>query len=74
MTGASSGKDGDDDDDDTPPPIVAPRPEHTKSVSYAFMLEKNGIQNARLLLFSTRFRKIIKPVRMADVTNFENSL
>uniref|UniRef100_A0A3Q1HRP5 non-specific serine/threonine protein kinase n=1 Tax=Anabas testudineus TaxID=64144 RepID=A0A3Q1HRP5_ANATE len=32
MTGASSGKDGDDDDDDTPPPIVAPRPEHTKSV------------------------------------------
>uniref|UniRef100_A0AAQ5YJB4 non-specific serine/threonine protein kinase n=1 Tax=Amphiprion ocellaris TaxID=80972 RepID=A0AAQ5YJB4_AMPOC len=30
-----SGKDGDDDDDDdTPPPVVAPRPEHTKSVSY----------------------------------------
>uniref|UniRef100_A0A3B4ZQA4 non-specific serine/threonine protein kinase n=1 Tax=Stegastes partitus TaxID=144197 RepID=A0A3B4ZQA4_9TELE len=28
-----SGKDGDDDDDDdTPPPVVAPRPEHTKSV------------------------------------------
>uniref|UniRef100_A0A3Q0R311 non-specific serine/threonine protein kinase n=1 Tax=Amphilophus citrinellus TaxID=61819 RepID=A0A3Q0R311_AMPCI len=27
-----SGKDDDDDDDDTPPPIVAPRPEHTKSV------------------------------------------
>uniref|UniRef100_A0A8D3BTK7 non-specific serine/threonine protein kinase n=1 Tax=Scophthalmus maximus TaxID=52904 RepID=A0A8D3BTK7_SCOMX len=27
------GKDGDDDDDDdTPPPVVAPRPEHTKSV------------------------------------------
>uniref|UniRef100_A0AAQ4Q4M1 non-specific serine/threonine protein kinase n=1 Tax=Gasterosteus aculeatus aculeatus TaxID=481459 RepID=A0AAQ4Q4M1_GASAC len=29
----SGGKDGDDDDDDdTPPPVVAPRPEHTKSV------------------------------------------
>uniref|UniRef100_A0AAZ3SVT6 non-specific serine/threonine protein kinase n=1 Tax=Oncorhynchus tshawytscha TaxID=74940 RepID=A0AAZ3SVT6_ONCTS len=31
------GKDGDDDEDDgdeAPPPIVAPRPEHTKSVSY----------------------------------------
>ncbi|KAE8290130.1 Serine/threonine-protein kinase PAK 2 [Larimichthys crocea] len=28
-----SGKDGDDDDDDdTPPPVVAPRPEHTKSM------------------------------------------
>ncbi|XP_061598882.1 serine/threonine-protein kinase PAK 2-like [Cololabis saira] len=28
-----SGKDADDeDDDDTPPPVVAPRPEHTKSV------------------------------------------
>uniref|UniRef100_A0A8C5GJZ1 non-specific serine/threonine protein kinase n=1 Tax=Gouania willdenowi TaxID=441366 RepID=A0A8C5GJZ1_GOUWI len=28
-----SGKDGDDDDDDdAPPPVVAPRPEHTKSV------------------------------------------
>lgn len=23
----------DDDDDETPPPVVAPRPEHTKSVS-----------------------------------------
>lgn len=33
-TSASGGKDGDDDDDDdTPPPVVAPRPEHTKSVS-----------------------------------------
>lgn len=33
MTSPSSGKDGDDDDDDdTPPPVVAPRPEHTKSV------------------------------------------
>nr|XP_061798143.1 serine/threonine-protein kinase PAK 2-like isoform X1 [Nerophis lumbriciformis] len=32
-TTTSGGKDGDDDDDDdTPPPIVAPRPEHTKSV------------------------------------------
>uniref|UniRef100_A0A674NDG2 non-specific serine/threonine protein kinase n=1 Tax=Takifugu rubripes TaxID=31033 RepID=A0A674NDG2_TAKRU len=32
-TSPSSGKDGDDDDDDdTPPPVVAPRPEHTKSV------------------------------------------
>ncbi|XP_041669183.1 serine/threonine-protein kinase PAK 2-like [Cheilinus undulatus] len=34
-TGTSplGGKDGDDDDDDdAPPPIVAPRPEHTKSV------------------------------------------
>uniref|UniRef100_A0A8P4GAA1 non-specific serine/threonine protein kinase n=1 Tax=Dicentrarchus labrax TaxID=13489 RepID=A0A8P4GAA1_DICLA len=32
-TSQSGGKDGDDDDDDdTPPPIVAPRPEHTKSV------------------------------------------
>uniref|UniRef100_A0A3P8UQZ2 non-specific serine/threonine protein kinase n=1 Tax=Cynoglossus semilaevis TaxID=244447 RepID=A0A3P8UQZ2_CYNSE len=30
---SASGKDGDDDDDDdTPPPVVAPRPEHTKSV------------------------------------------
>lgn len=34
MTSPSGSKDGDDDDDDeTPPPIVAPRPEHTKSVS-----------------------------------------
>ncbi|GLD47884.1 serine/threonine-protein kinase PAK 2-like protein [Lates japonicus] len=33
VTSPSSGKDGDDDDDDdTPPPVVAPRPEHTKSV------------------------------------------
>lgn len=33
-TSPSGGKDGDDDDDDdTPPPVVAPRPEHTKSVS-----------------------------------------
>uniref|UniRef100_A0A671VBS1 non-specific serine/threonine protein kinase n=1 Tax=Sparus aurata TaxID=8175 RepID=A0A671VBS1_SPAAU len=32
-TSPSGGKGGDDDDDDdTPPPIVAPRPEHTKSV------------------------------------------
>uniref|UniRef100_A0A665V917 non-specific serine/threonine protein kinase n=1 Tax=Echeneis naucrates TaxID=173247 RepID=A0A665V917_ECHNA len=32
-TSPSGGKDGDDDDDDdTPPPVVAPRPEHTKSV------------------------------------------
>ncbi|KAA8581983.1 hypothetical protein FQN60_008723 [Etheostoma spectabile] len=32
-TSPSGGKDGDDDeDDDTPPPIVAPRPEHTKSI------------------------------------------
>ncbi|XP_063353468.1 serine/threonine-protein kinase PAK 2-like isoform X2 [Pelmatolapia mariae] len=27
-----SGKDDDDDEDDAPPPIVAPRPEHTKSM------------------------------------------
>lgn len=34
-TSPSGGKDGDDDDDDdTPPPTVAPRPEHTKSVSH----------------------------------------
>lgn len=34
VTSPSGGKDGeDDDDDDTPPPVVAPRPEHTKSVS-----------------------------------------
>uniref|UniRef100_A0A4W6CC48 non-specific serine/threonine protein kinase n=1 Tax=Lates calcarifer TaxID=8187 RepID=A0A4W6CC48_LATCA len=33
VTSPSGGKDGDDDDDDdTPPPVVAPRPEHTKSV------------------------------------------
>nr|XP_020448898.1 serine/threonine-protein kinase PAK 2-like [Monopterus albus] len=32
MTSPSGGKDGDDDDDDAPPPVVAPRPEHTKSV------------------------------------------
>uniref|UniRef100_A0A8D3AVL1 non-specific serine/threonine protein kinase n=1 Tax=Scophthalmus maximus TaxID=52904 RepID=A0A8D3AVL1_SCOMX len=33
VTSQSGGKDGDDDDDDdTPPPVVAPRPEHTKSV------------------------------------------
>ncbi|XP_028994473.1 serine/threonine-protein kinase PAK 2-like [Betta splendens] len=32
ITGAPSSRDGEDDDDDTPPPIVAPRPEHTKSV------------------------------------------
>lgn len=32
-----SSKDGDDDDDDAPPPIVAPRPEHTKSVSSIFI-------------------------------------
>ncbi|KAK2892002.1 serine/threonine-protein kinase PAK 2-like [Channa argus] len=32
VTTPTGGKDGDDDDDDTPPPIVAPRPEHTKSV------------------------------------------
>lgn len=25
--------DDDDDDDEVPPPVVAPRPEHTKSVS-----------------------------------------
>ncbi|XP_015243299.1 serine/threonine-protein kinase PAK 2-like isoform X2 [Cyprinodon tularosa] len=25
-------RDGDDDDDDSPPPVIAPRPEHTKSV------------------------------------------
>uniref|UniRef100_A0A8C5GKE8 non-specific serine/threonine protein kinase n=1 Tax=Gouania willdenowi TaxID=441366 RepID=A0A8C5GKE8_GOUWI len=32
-TSSPSGKDGDDDDDDdAPPPVVAPRPEHTKSV------------------------------------------
>ncbi|XP_053700285.1 serine/threonine-protein kinase PAK 2-like isoform X2 [Synchiropus splendidus] len=32
-TSPSGGRDGDDDeDDDTPPPVVAPRPEHTKSV------------------------------------------
>uniref|UniRef100_A0A672JGM7 non-specific serine/threonine protein kinase n=1 Tax=Salarias fasciatus TaxID=181472 RepID=A0A672JGM7_SALFA len=32
-TTSPSRKDGDDDDDDdTPPPVVAPRPEHTKSV------------------------------------------
>lgn len=32
-----SGKDDDDDDEvDSPPPIVAPRPEHTKSVSLMF--------------------------------------
>uniref|UniRef100_A0A8D0DEP0 non-specific serine/threonine protein kinase n=1 Tax=Sander lucioperca TaxID=283035 RepID=A0A8D0DEP0_SANLU len=32
-TSPTGGKDGDDDeDDDTPPPIVAPRPEHTKSM------------------------------------------
>ncbi|XP_059908626.1 serine/threonine-protein kinase PAK 2-like isoform X2 [Gadus macrocephalus] len=29
---AGGGKGGDDDDDEAPPPIVAPRPEHTKSV------------------------------------------
>ncbi|XP_006798784.1 serine/threonine-protein kinase PAK 2-like isoform X1 [Neolamprologus brichardi] len=29
---SSSGKDDDDDEDDSPPPIVAPRPEHTKSM------------------------------------------
>lgn len=35
----SGGKDGDDDDDDdTPPPVVAPRPEHTKSVSRKMMM------------------------------------
>lgn len=28
-----SNKDEDDDDDEAPPPVVAPRPEHTKSVS-----------------------------------------
>uniref|UniRef100_H3CN31 non-specific serine/threonine protein kinase n=1 Tax=Tetraodon nigroviridis TaxID=99883 RepID=H3CN31_TETNG len=33
VTSSSDGKDGeDDDDDDAPPPVVAPRPEHTKSV------------------------------------------
>lgn len=26
-------EDEDDDDDATPPPVIAPRPEHTKSVS-----------------------------------------
>uniref|UniRef100_A0A673CGH2 non-specific serine/threonine protein kinase n=1 Tax=Sphaeramia orbicularis TaxID=375764 RepID=A0A673CGH2_9TELE len=32
-TTPTSAKDGDDDDDDdTPPPVVAPRPEHTKSM------------------------------------------
>uniref|UniRef100_H2UIJ9 non-specific serine/threonine protein kinase n=1 Tax=Takifugu rubripes TaxID=31033 RepID=H2UIJ9_TAKRU len=47
-TSPSSGKDGDDDDDDdTPPPVVAPRPEHTKSVS-------------RLSDFSPRFRPVME--------------
>lgn len=27
-------EDEDDDDDATPPPVIAPRPEHTKSVSF----------------------------------------
>lgn len=49
VTSPSGGKDGDDDDDDdTPPPVVAPRPEHTKSVGrlnrnahdFAWSLEK----------------------------------
>lgn len=32
-SGKTGGKDGDDDDDDdAPPPVVAPRPEHTKSM------------------------------------------
>ena len=25
---------GDDDDEETPPPVIAPRPDHTKSVSF----------------------------------------
>lgn len=39
-TSPSGGKDGDDDDDDdTPPPVVAPRPEHTKSVYTRSVIE-----------------------------------
>uniref|UniRef100_A0A3Q3KPF3 non-specific serine/threonine protein kinase n=1 Tax=Mastacembelus armatus TaxID=205130 RepID=A0A3Q3KPF3_9TELE len=33
------GKDGDDEDDDTPPPVVAPRPEHTKSMYTRSVIE-----------------------------------
>lgn len=29
-------EDEDDDDDATPPPVIAPRPEHTKSVSLCY--------------------------------------
>lgn len=29
-------EDEDDDDDATPPPVIAPRPEHTKSVSLVY--------------------------------------
>uniref|UniRef100_A0A7N8XFB5 non-specific serine/threonine protein kinase n=1 Tax=Mastacembelus armatus TaxID=205130 RepID=A0A7N8XFB5_9TELE len=39
VTSPSSGKDGDDEDDDTPPPVVAPRPEHTKSMYTRSVIE-----------------------------------
>ena len=35
-------EDEDDDDDGTPPPVIAPRPEHTKSVSLSDLLEFGG--------------------------------
>lgn len=35
-------EDEDDDDDGTPPPVIAPRPEHTKSVNLCDLLEFGG--------------------------------
>lgn len=48
VTSPSGGKDGeDDDDDDTPPPVVAPRPEHTKSVSLICSSLRKQVCNRR---------------------------
>lgn len=40
----------DDDDDEAPPPVVAPRPEHTKSVSH---LLQRGVVVLTLAVKST---------------------